>query len=259
MMSVDPFENYPLNPTDLERWIDENSEGELIEFNQQISISEPEEKAEFIKDIMSLANSAWSNKKISYLIVGVTKSGGLIDSTSIMADDATYQQIEESYITPKIIFALRRMIIKNIPIYIFVILPSPSFHKSKRAIQDSDNTLFLPKYACWFRTGSSKDQIEPQKMIQLKYGGKLIRTCSELAEWLKIDHHKVKTIISEEKQTKIILSNCFPLKSPFIIIGQMGTGKTTMLYQIGLKFLERNYFIIVNIENYYEDLVQVLQ
>ena len=116
----------------METWISEKSEGLNIEFKQKISVSDPKSKAEFIRDIISLANMAWSEQKYSYLIVGVAESGEVINCSQSMNDDATYQQVIEGFVTPSINFALRTKEIQNSSVFVFVIRPGTSFHKVKK-------------------------------------------------------------------------------------------------------------------------------
>ncbi len=136
IMRDDPFENYPLESATLQKWISEGSEGIHLEFKRIISISEPKSKAEFIRDMLSLANMAWSHKKPSYLVVGVLDSGEVVDSSESMVDEATYQQIFNTFVSPPIDFALRREFIQNVPIYVFVVLPVRNFHKVKKTIRN---------------------------------------------------------------------------------------------------------------------------
>ncbi|OLS21391.1 MAG: hypothetical protein HeimC3_35860 [Candidatus Heimdallarchaeota archaeon LC_3] len=257
-MSDDPFENYPLESAALQKWISDGLEGIHLEFKLKISVSELKSKAEFIRDMISLANMAWSEKKHSYLVVGVTDSGEVVDSSESMVDDATYQQIVDSFVNPSIDFTLRKELIKDVPIYVFVILPKDNFHITNKTIQESSK-IYLAKNECWFRKGSSKYQIEPLRVLLLKYGGKAIQTDKELAEWIKIDQKRANTLISEENLIRSVTNLVFPLKSPSILVGTMGCGKTTLLYQIGLLFLDRNFKIIVNLEKYPKDLSSELR
>ena len=117
--------------------------------------------------MISLANSSWSHKKPSYLIVGVTDSGDVVDSSETMDDEATYQQIIKANVNPQIDFALRKESFQTTPIFVFVLLPEITFHVTRKRILES-NKVILDKGECWLRSGSSKYPIDPLRIFQMK-------------------------------------------------------------------------------------------
>ena len=254
-MSEDPFENYPLDKESLQKWITEGMEGIHIDFKQRISISDLKSKREFVRDMISLANMSWSHKKPSYLIVGVTDSRETVDSSETIDDEATYQQIIKAFINPPIDFALRKEVFQDTPIFIFIILPEITFHVTRKRIFES-NTVILEKDECWFRRGSSKYQLDPLRIFQMKYGGKVIQTEKQLREWFEIDNQKVNTLIKEEELFSSIIEKVFPLKKPTILLGGMGIGKTTLLFQICLHFLQKNHYILGDPDQFSQALAE---
>jgi Putative DNA-binding domain len=83
------------------RWIKQRKkEDQRLEFKKRIDLSTPATKAEFIRDVIALANSGGEYpREEGYLVVGV-KDGKCFDISRELYDGATFGQIMHSYISP---------------------------------------------------------------------------------------------------------------------------------------------------------------
>ena len=72
-------------------------ESETLDLKREITLELAEHKAEFVKDVLSIANSA---NEAGYLIVGVDDSGCIVGTTCL--EEERMQQITRTYITPPI-------------------------------------------------------------------------------------------------------------------------------------------------------------
>lgn len=84
-------------------WIKQNKkENSRLEFKWQVDVSTPDDKAEFIRDVMALANSEGEYpRKEGYLVVGV-RNGKCHDIQNEHYDGARFGQILDAYIYPSI-------------------------------------------------------------------------------------------------------------------------------------------------------------
>ena len=77
-------------------------ESKRIEFKACVDIIAPERKAEFIRDVISLANSEGEQPRDpGYLVIGC-KDGRTFDVTSSHFDGANFRQIVEAYVSPEL-------------------------------------------------------------------------------------------------------------------------------------------------------------
>jgi hypothetical protein len=89
----------------LVRLLRENqAENSRIEFKRELQLSDVERKAEFVRDIISLANSEGEiPREAGLLIVGV-KDGKFVDTSSQHLDGATFGQIIDALVFPRLAF-----------------------------------------------------------------------------------------------------------------------------------------------------------
>jgi hypothetical protein len=79
----------------------DHAESARIEWKSQLEISQPHQKAEFIRDILSLANSEGESPRTSgFLLIGA--KDGVVFSPGVRIDGATLSQVVEAYISPKL-------------------------------------------------------------------------------------------------------------------------------------------------------------
>ncbi len=174
---VDPFE---LEEDLLKNIISKAEEGILYEFKREIHVETLESKAEFIRDMISLGNMALRERRKAYLIVGVSRSGSVLEITNPnLCDDATYQQIIKSYVDPKMEFASRSFSFNANKIPVFVLSPQGEIPYSvqkvlnSQAKKDSKKQVSLNEGQSWIRDGSSKREITV---------GELKRLCAKIAK-----------------------------------------------------------------------------
>ncbi|MFQ5979203.1 MAG: NACHT domain-containing protein [Candidatus Heimdallarchaeota archaeon] len=156
---------YEVDPAWLERIIHEKSEHPLYEFKADLCIhdsSDPDNdkelKAEFIKDMVTLANKALLEQERTFLIVGA--SNGLISGFSRDYDDSEFQNLVRSKITPRINFLYRQKQLGGETVGIFVILPrGDQIFVVKKDYKKSNNVILLKEGYTWIRKGTIKEEI----------------------------------------------------------------------------------------------------
>lgn len=170
LLANDSFDHlYPIDVEVLGRWITENSEGILHDFKQELDVIDKKKKCEFIRDIISLANMAWIERKPSYLIIGVSNEGEIVGLNEKFQDEATYQEIIRSSVTPKIDFVIRKIQIQGKILGIFVIRSSSSVtpYVVKKPIYSEQRRQELQEGQSWLRTGSGKYKVTTQELLEL--------------------------------------------------------------------------------------------
>ncbi|MHA2247926.1 MAG: ATP-binding protein [Candidatus Hodarchaeales archaeon] len=154
--------------------IEEKNEHPLYDFKAQLTIHasekdvEKKSRAEFIRDIISLANMAAYSGKKSYLIIGV--SDGKITGMYNDYDDNIFQSLVSSLVAPNIDFLYKQLEIENKTLGVFVILPRYDrvFTVSKD-YTDSKNKLLLKEGDTWIRRGTSKHKVRNhQELLSLQ-------------------------------------------------------------------------------------------
>ncbi|MFX0008955.1 MAG: hypothetical protein ACFE9R_01460 [Candidatus Hermodarchaeota archaeon] len=160
---------YKVDKRFLERIIRNREEGGLWEFKVALDISTHATKAEFIRDMISLGNKALEERKNAFLIVGVPPEESEEQTiTPNLADEATYQRIIASYVDPRIDFELRRPVIFESQIAIFVILGRGKRPYSvKKQLQGRHKKVELNIGDAWTRLGSSKKFLSHEKLKEM--------------------------------------------------------------------------------------------
>src|ERR1051326_7402337 len=87
-------------------WIKENKkENKRLEFKLKVDVSTPGAKAEFIRDVIALANSEGEDpREDGHLVIGF-KDGRFHEKEKEHYDGATFGQILDSYIFPPLTYA----------------------------------------------------------------------------------------------------------------------------------------------------------
>ena len=169
-MANDSFDHlYPIDIEILEKWISETSEGILHDFKQEIDVTDKKKKCEFIRDMISLANMAWIEETPSYLIIGVSNKGDIIGLNKKFKDEANYQEIIRSSVTPKIDFVVRKIKLHEKTLGVLVIRSSSSTtpYVVKKSIYSNQDRLELQEGQSWLRSGSGKYKITTQELLEL--------------------------------------------------------------------------------------------
>lgn len=139
------------------REIISKGENESIDFKREFYIENPSQKAEFIKDIIALCNSA-SNK--GYLIIGVENNGTLFGIENL--PEERIQQIAHTYIYPNVILKCFKVILDEKTVGIIEI---EGTEKPHRVIKEIDR-LFINDV--FIRHGSTTAKASPDEMFRMR-------------------------------------------------------------------------------------------
>ena len=135
-------------------------EGFHIEFKRNIDLATARGKAEFIKDVIALANSATD---ISYMLVGVENDRTIVGATGLPEEQI--QQIAQTYINPIVnLKCISVAVARLTPLTIGVIeiRPTDKPHKVSRTIENlTQNKVFV-------RHGTIIVEASPEEMFAMR-------------------------------------------------------------------------------------------
>ena len=149
--------------TDLESqlwlWIDKNKrENSRLEFKLRVDLSTPGSKAEFIRDVMALANSEGESPRANgHLVIGF-RDGEHRDIQNDSYDGATFGELLDSYIYPPIETLYEEYGNKNHPrVGVLIIKPKTDtlYVTSKKLADEKGLPLLLPGQS-WGRKADRK-------------------------------------------------------------------------------------------------------
>jgi hypothetical protein len=143
-------------------WIKKNKkENSRIEFKLRVDVGTHATKAEFIRDVLSLANSEGEHPRThGYLVIGF-KNGRHRDVGDKHYDGATLGQILDSYIYPPIDVAYEEYGNKAQPrIGVLIVKPDPGslYVVNKRLLDEKGQPLLVPGQ-CWGRKSDRKIEL----------------------------------------------------------------------------------------------------
>lgn len=143
-------------------WIKKNKkENARLEFKLRMEVGPPAAKAEFIKDVLSLANSEGEcPRSEGHLVIGF-KNGKHHDVREEHYDGATFGQILDSYIYPAVDVAYEEYGNKGearIGVLIVRADPGDLYVVNKRLQGDKGQALLLPGQ-CWGRKSDRKEEL----------------------------------------------------------------------------------------------------
>ena len=134
-------------------------ENERLDFKRELKLHSAREKAEFIKDILSLANSA---RDVGYLLVGVDDSKLIVGAANL--EEERIQQIASTYITPALSLKCHSLpvALPNFPLVVVIeIRAFRKPHKVGRAIESlNQDDVFV-------RRGSVVAKASPEEIIRM--------------------------------------------------------------------------------------------
>ena len=146
---------------DLERrlrlWIEKNEkESSRLEFKLKLQISTPGGKAEFIRDVMALANSEGeAPREEGHLVIGF-KDGRFHDKNEHY-EGATFGQILDSHIFPAVNYALKAFEVEGKSIYVLVIRADAEVvYVVNKKLQDDSGRVLLSPGQSWGRKADRK-------------------------------------------------------------------------------------------------------
>lgn len=144
------------------RWIKQRKkEDQRLEFKKRIDLSTPATKAEFIRDVIALANSGGEYpREEGYLVVGV-KDGKCFDISRELYDGATFGQIMHSYISPCPDTSYEEFASgKRRRVGVLVIRPDPKvLYVVQKRLQDDLGKLVLLPGQSWGRRSAGKYEL----------------------------------------------------------------------------------------------------
>jgi hypothetical protein len=147
--------------TDLERqlrlWINKNEkESSRLEFKLKLEISTPGGKAEFIRDVIALANSEGeAPREEGHLVIGF-KDGRFHDKDE-RYDGATFGQILDSYVFPAVNYQWKAFEVEGKSVNLLVIrADTGAVHVVNRKLQDDSGRVLLSLGQSWGRKADRK-------------------------------------------------------------------------------------------------------
>lgn len=126
------------------------------DFKRELNLSAAKEKSEFVKDIISLANSSLEE---AYLIIGVDDNGDILGTNDV--GEEQLQQICNTYINPPIDLELHKTEVKLKSIHTIIIKPTKKPYKVSR---DIDKVV---KDTVFVRRGSVVFKASPEEIIEM--------------------------------------------------------------------------------------------
>lgn len=125
-------------------------EDDKVERKQEVRVSTVEQRAEFVRDMLALANS--HGEREAYLLVGVDRSGNFHDIKHLDLRDENLQQSVGELVEPPIHFSYREIEIEGKTLgYIEIIANKRRPHVVRKKLKDE-----LEAGETWIRHGSGK-------------------------------------------------------------------------------------------------------
>lgn len=132
-------------------------ENESVDFKRELNLEATEQKAEFVKDIISLANSA---KDIGFLIVGIDKNLNFIGIN--LFEEERIQQIVHTYIYPNVVVRCYTIEVDSFLIGVVEVQGTERPHRVIKSIDRlSVNDVFI-------RHGSTIAKASPDEMFRMR-------------------------------------------------------------------------------------------
>jgi tetratricopeptide (TPR) repeat protein len=132
-------------------------ENESVDFKLKLHFDSAEQKAEFVKDIISLANSA---DEFGYLIIGVDKNSNYIGIDSL--EEERIQQIVHTYIYPNVIVRCNKVEVNK---SLLGVIEVQGIEKPHRVIKSIDR---LSVNEVFVRHGSTIAKASPDEMFRMR-------------------------------------------------------------------------------------------
>ncbi len=151
------------------RWVSANQkETSRLEFKQHIDLTIPARKAEFIRDVISLANSEGERPRDpAYLVVGF-KDGKCVDVRGDHYDGATFGQVLDAHIFPALTirydeFSNRR----GGRVGVLIISPDPNqLYMVRKKMMDAEGKGLLFPGQVWGRKADRKIALDGDQIIE---------------------------------------------------------------------------------------------
>jgi hypothetical protein len=157
-------DNWAIDSEYVVKQIQENVEEPLIELKAQINVSTNKEKAEFIRDMIAMANRSLADGQRGLILVGPKSTG--FEGTAHFLDDANYQSMVNSKVRQKIVFLFKPIENEEIPYGAFILQPRGVVPIITKKWVDKDGIL-LKDGECWLREGTKKTLLNQEEYAKL--------------------------------------------------------------------------------------------
>ncbi|MFW9994818.1 MAG: helix-turn-helix domain-containing protein [Candidatus Odinarchaeota archaeon] len=173
-----PSDRYAVDVDLIQKYIDEKTETSFLDFKECISTSEKVSKCEFIKDMISFANTSWVENITTYMVIGVTDDFKIIGVENCdkkpreLNGNAHYHQLVKWYMEPPVDFSGRLITIENKELFVFVIRgdlsETPHVSNGKGIYDRKTKKYILEPNSGWIRNGPSKCKLSAAEIMKLK-------------------------------------------------------------------------------------------
>ena len=183
-----------------------------LKWDVDISRQNKEGQAEFIRDIMCLANADPGNAADRYLIMNATRAEVNPDAKSLEVDDATYQQLVRSWLQPEIRFTKVNEGSELGNVAVIVIQNTYGFpYEVTKSMKENENIL-LEQGECLTRSGSSKRRVERDDLVAMgearaesRIGGADLPSANTLAQATPYDVQSLaERVLEAEKRNTLM-------------------------------------------------------
>lgn len=149
--------------TKVHQWMKTNrKENSRLEFKQRIEISTPDSKAEFIRDVIALANSEGENpRRNGHIVVGF-RDGKHFDIAGEGYDGARFGQILDAYISPQLRVEYEEFDNGNRGrVGVLIIKPdSAMLYVVRKKLSDDKGRALIAPGQCWGRKSDRKQELD---------------------------------------------------------------------------------------------------
>lgn len=140
----------------------EAGENKSVDFKRELNLNSAHSKAEFIKDVIAIANS---NPSGGYLLVGVTDDKKVIGISKL--EEERFQQICHTYITPHVILDcfIKQLNHENSMMSVGIISIRPTIrpHKVAKSIDDIEQDMVF------VRRGKITTKSSPEEILSMSH------------------------------------------------------------------------------------------
>jgi hypothetical protein len=121
----------------------------LLEFKAKLDVRTDSGKAEFIRDVLSLANSEEQAANTSHMLIGI-KGAKFFEIESLGLDGATFNQIVAAYISPELVIEYQQVQIRRHIVGVLTIRPVIStIYVVRKDLNGADGKKFLLAGQSW--------------------------------------------------------------------------------------------------------------
>jgi len=149
------------------RWTDKNTkESNRLEFKRRVDLSTPGAKAEFIRDVLALANSEGESPRADgHLVIGF-HDGQRFDVAGEKYDGATFGEIIDSYTFPSVTAVYDEFThLQYGRIGAITIKANPQvLHVVRKKLHDENGKLLLSPGQCWGRKSDRKIELTGEEI-----------------------------------------------------------------------------------------------